>query len=247
MGFGSALAVTIVVGSSATGALVDTDVVVDSSRPWSTYPGPTQRNANGTIVAYDFHRVVMHEFGHVLGLGHPDTAGQTVQALMNSRISNLDDLQTDDITGVNSIYPATTPFTDVFLENPPPGDSVSGISVISGWACDANRIEAQVDNFPAQLVAYGTQRTDTMPVCGDDNNGFSLLVNWGNYGDGAHTIIVTRDGVEFARRTFFVTTFGTDFLRGASGVYRLPDFVNGRDVIIEWKESVQNFLIIGVE
>jgi hypothetical protein len=246
LGFGTALAVTVNVGSSATGALIDADTLVDSSRPWSTYSGPLQRSGSGTITAYDFHRVVIHEFGHVLGLAHPDTAGQTVPAIMNSRISDLDGLQTDDITGVNSIYPAMTPIADAYLENPQPGDFVSGITLISGWACNASQIDVQIDSLPIQMAGYGTQRTDTMTVCGDSNNGFGLLVNWGNYGDGAHTLVVFKDGVEFDRRTFFVTTFGTDFLRGVSGAYLLPDF-NGHDVTIQWKESLQNFTIIGVE
>jgi hypothetical protein len=246
MGFGSALAVTVNVGSGTTGVLIDADTLVDSSRTWSTYAGPLQRNGLGAVTAYDFHRVVIHEFGHVLGLAHPDDAGQTVQAIMNSRVSDLDGLQTDDITGVNSIYPVTTPSLDAYLENPQPGDSVGGINLISGWACNASRIEVQIDSFPMQLTGYGTQRTDTIAVCGDDNNGFGLLVNWGNYGNGVHTIVVFKDGVEFDRRTFSVTTFGTNFLRGASGVYLLPDF-DGRDVTVEWKESLQNFVITGVE
>lgn len=246
MSFGSALAVTINVGSSTTGAMIDADTLVDSSRPWSAYAGPLQRNNIGAVTTYDLHRVLVHEFGHVLGLGHPDTAGQTVQAIMNSRVSDLDGLQTDDITGVNSIYPSLTPIVDAYLENPQSGDFVSGINLISGWACSASRIDVQIDNLAVQRAGYGTQRTDTATVCGDDNNGFGLLVNWSNYSDGAHTLTVFKDGVEFDRRTFVVTTFGTDFLRGASGAYALPAF-NGRNVIIEWKESLQNFVIIGVK
>jgi hypothetical protein len=103
--FGDALAVTFLVFDSATGGLLDTDVAFDGNRQWSTYPGPLQRNAFGVTV-YDFHRVAIHEYGHVLGLDHPDDFGQTVPAIMNSRVSDLDDLQVDDVAGINAIYPA---------------------------------------------------------------------------------------------------------------------------------------------
>jgi hypothetical protein len=54
----------------------------------------------------DFHRVALHEFGHVVGLDHPDLAKpkQTVSAIMNSTISNFDSLRPDDINGAHSIY-----------------------------------------------------------------------------------------------------------------------------------------------
>ena len=62
------------------------------------YRGPLRPNF------YDFHRVALHEFGHVLGLDHPDQAGQSKVAIMNSVISNLDSLAADDIAGVDFLY-----------------------------------------------------------------------------------------------------------------------------------------------
>lgn len=96
--FGSAIAVTISRGNGSTGVLIDTDVVVDSNRTWSAYPGPQQTSV------LDLRRVVLHEFGHVLGLGHPNQAGQSIPTIMNSLVSSIDDLQADDIAGVQAIY-----------------------------------------------------------------------------------------------------------------------------------------------
>lgn len=102
---GSVLAVTLTyaIGSSNT----ETDVVFNNQLAWDSYRGPQRRNTAGQSV-YDFHRVALHEFGHALGLDHPDENGQTVSALMNSRISSLDSLTSDDIAGGQSLYGATT-------------------------------------------------------------------------------------------------------------------------------------------
>src|SRR5262249_26726752 len=40
-----------------------------------------------------------------LGLGHPDEHGQIVVAQMNSRTSDLDHLEDDDIQGAQALYP----------------------------------------------------------------------------------------------------------------------------------------------
>ena len=75
-----------------------TDTIFNSVYNWDSYNGPLNS------IGPDFHRTALHEFGHTLGLDHPDQAGQTVAAIMNSRISDLDTLQADDIAGAQSIY-----------------------------------------------------------------------------------------------------------------------------------------------
>jgi len=65
---------------------------------WDSYGGNLRSGVQ------DFHRVALHEFGHVLGLDHPDESGQTVSAIMNSHVSNLDQLTSDDIAGAQALY-----------------------------------------------------------------------------------------------------------------------------------------------
>ena len=56
------------------------------------------------------------------------------------------------------------------------------------------------------------------------------------------------DNVEIARSSFTVTTFGQEFLQGATGAYTLFDFPRiGTSTEIEWEESSQNFVIRGVQ
>ena len=85
------------------------------------------------------------------------------------------------------------------LENPQPNSFQSGVSVLSGWACDALVVGIAIDddghfdeNFDGYITledgyydtdmvlleaAYGTSRADTMGVCGDTDNGFGVLYN----------------------------------------------------------------------
>lgn len=81
----------------------ESDVLFNSRLQWDSYRGDLRRSA------MDFRRVALHEFGHVLGLDHPDQArpAQSVVSLMNSVVSNLDDLQADDIAGVRALYQGT--------------------------------------------------------------------------------------------------------------------------------------------
>ena len=103
------LAITI---TSTRGSVrLESDVVFNNHRQWDSYRGPLQTGA------IDFHRVALHEFGHVLGLNHPDENGQTVIAIMNSVVGDLDALQPDDIAGARSLYDAGPPYLS---SNPAP-------------------------------------------------------------------------------------------------------------------------------
>jgi hypothetical protein len=76
----------------------EADVIFNSGRSWDAYDGTLRRSPT------DFRRVALHEFGHVLGLDHPDENGQSIASVMNSHIGNTDRLTSDDIAGAQSMY-----------------------------------------------------------------------------------------------------------------------------------------------
>lgn len=90
--------------SEVGGVFTETDVIFNDTVKWNSYRGPIQRS--GTTATWDLQRVALHEFGHVLGLDHPDQDGQSVAAIMNSVINDLDHLADDDIAGARSLYGA---------------------------------------------------------------------------------------------------------------------------------------------
>ena len=142
------------------------------------------------------------------------------------------------------------------LGNPQPGSFQSGVGVISGWVCDAERIEIVFNPGTATeetwRAGYRTTRRDTAYtpegeiICGDTDNGFGLLYNWNLLGDGVHTVSARADGEEFGSATFTVTTLGKEFLKGASREAVVEDFpTEGRDITLRWQQSLQNFVIQG--
>lgn len=105
------------------GVIVESDIILNARVKFNSYRGPQLPDTTGVAATpaaqgpIDLQRIVLHELGHLLGLDHPDTAGQRKNAIMNSVASATDRLQIDDINGVYRRY--ATPICRVLVFNAP--------------------------------------------------------------------------------------------------------------------------------
>lgn len=128
------------------------------------------------------------------------------------------------------------------LEIPGPNSIQSGIQLISGWKCETTGpLTIRFNGGNAIPLLYGSERGDTRRPCGDANNGFIAVMNWGNLSAGEHTAVVYDNGVEFDRATFTVVRTGVEFLRGVTGTGSV-DLSNGQVATVEWAEATQGFV-----
>jgi len=103
-GYGG-LAVTYLWGGGATR---QNDTIFNEQYSWSC-------SGNPGIGHYDVETVALHEFGHVLGLGHSGDSSAVMYAYYHGVLRNL---QTDDSNGVCSLYPAgASAITDVQVQD----------------------------------------------------------------------------------------------------------------------------------
>lgn len=210
-------------------------------------------------VVFDFQRASVIN-GQLISFALSQESGpQTLYKVGNFNLSPSNCLitQTDNITTPTGLPPRRNGITAIItgaaeeimpsmgiLENPGDGSDGSGVVAISGWVCDAERVEVEIDDSILVEAAYGTPRADTMDACGDADNGFGILVNLGVLGDGEHTIRLLADDQEIDTAMFNVTTLGEPFVTGLSGTFDLTDFPEtGQQVTIQWIQSLQNFVI----
>lgn len=147
---------------------VQADMVFNTAWNWDSYP--TTLAGHGRTM--DIRRVAIHELGHVFGLNHPDEAGQSVSAIMNSIVSNLATMQSDDIAGAQLLYaaPGFVPANNDFL-------SATSI-VLSG-----NSIQLFGTN-----IAATRQSGEPIHAGADAPTGHSVWWQWTAPGSGSTTI-----------------------------------------------------------
>ena len=130
------------------------------------------------------------------------------------------------------------------LETPQPGSFQSGIGLIRGWVCSANRVDIEVVGRGTLQAVYREPRGDTQSTCGDTDNGFSIQFNWNDLGEGIHTVRALADGTEFGRAQVTVATLGQTFLQGAQGEFVVQPFPqSGQQTRLRWQESRQVFVL----
>lgn len=173
-GFGEdVLAVTVYLQND--GIESEADVVVNQFYQFNSYRGPLQ----GPV--YDIHRVLLHEFGHVLGFDHPDDHGEEVDAIMNSVIGDLDHLTDDDIAAATDLYgikiiaepianffvgqpvsyqlSANVPTATYSAANLPPGLSLASKTGVISGVCPING-----QYIETKATAHGLKTTSQMSL-----------------------------------------------------------------------------------
>jgi hypothetical protein len=153
------------------GRRTEADVVFNTNKSFNSYRGPVRRASDGGNLN-DFHRVALHEFGHALGLDHPDEHGQAVTAQMNSAVGDLDSLAQDDIAGGNALWGG---IQKAALQSPAPGATLSGASVTFRWSAGSGvsnyqlyvgRTKGKAEIFNSNPLTTLTQTVDNLPLDG---------------------------------------------------------------------------------
>jgi len=129
------------------------------------------------------------------------------------------------------------------IENPAPQSVQSGIGLLSGWACVADRVELSIDGGPRIKVAGEVPRLDVKSVCGHSTAGFGQPMNFNLLGAGPHSIQMFVKGVPIGPpRHFTVVAPAGEFVSGVHREITATDFPSpGKTTIVDWREAEQNF------
>ena len=83
----------------------DADVVVSKKAAIKFTSEAEDVNGVGCFSEYYIEGILVHEIGHVLGLGHSSTFGATMYSSVGTCNATLDEIATDDENGIQSLYP----------------------------------------------------------------------------------------------------------------------------------------------
>ena len=155
----------------------------------------------------------------------------------------------DDVYATAS-FTVTDASTDVpvkqaYHESPTQDSIQTGIGLIRGWACNADKVEISIDGGKRERIPYGGSRGDTKDVCANDGlNGYGTVMAWGLLSAGEHRMQTFVDDVEIADVGFTVINIDDGFLQREGVEFTLPNFPNpGQQTNIQWRDALQNFTV----
>lgn len=166
-----------------------------------------------------------------------------VQTYQNFVVTGLDGYQPP---AIGASAPAESGSIGV-MATPTHATTVSGIGVIAGYHCTSKSVEIFIDGVSKGMAGSGTT-IGTQSACGRTDTGYSLLYNFNNLTPGLHTVEARAGGATFALHTVnTVQSGGTQFLTGVEWRGTVPDFPSdGKNATIEWKQTLQNFVITSI-
>jgi hypothetical protein len=95
---GSCLAATLT-GYYTGNTIYDADVYTNTK-----YKYYSSRESDGCSAEYDIDGIMVHEVGHVIGLGHSTVSGATMYPSVSACNAGNRTLEADDIAGKNDLY-----------------------------------------------------------------------------------------------------------------------------------------------
>lgn len=200
--------------SSSGSNMIESDTLFNRAAVFDSYRGPLQFIPHGVAIA-DIRRVFLHELGHTLGLGHPDQGGQRLTAVMNSIVSNQEDLSSDDVAGGQYLYgvpvaptPTPTPVPTA-TPTPPPGTAshLANIStrikvgtgqnvLIGGFIIQGTQSKTLIVRaIGPSLTGFGVPNTLADPVLELRDSTGGLIASNDDWQDGAQASQIQQSGI----------------------------------------------------